>query len=540
MGLQTGGPSELYRDWHWTTLGLSDFGFAQAPPTLEQQQQQQASDGETFSSEAGGGGASSSTTSSLSNNNLESNSLSSYLMDGNVRAMLKKVTVNEGALNQTIQSLGGGEKGLKELMGYIMSWVREQNSDLAAPPAPFQYPSPPPVAAPFEYAGFGEFYQPCTKARRVGDRSDVHGVPVTPFEYGYQQQPQFQQVPSPVSSAGGLFSYTSGSYGGGGDLTRTMTATNTRAARKNRIARQRQQSLPRHASAPAAWAANPPALSIGMFPLHCPSPHASSTAGAAKVQNADMLTFLLQKELRPSDVGNLGRIILPKKEAEMHLPILALREGVLLQMEDFDSGHCWNIRYRFWPNNKSRMYLLENTGEFVKQHHLQEGDLLILYRNQQGNYVLRGKKKVLLESRGGAQMKFAHSLARGFPEASTTTTTTKTEEEVIQQNNNNNNNNAGVLKLAVTTEPSTPATTNVVKAEPSVLVDDDDPFFKEDVMHNIGSTFGPGGILQPLERFPSLSLDFPFDEIMAGVSPTEHKDEDSESSKSSVKSEPTG
>lgn len=31
-----------------------------------------------------------------------------------------------------------------------------------------------------------------------------------------------------------------------------------------------------------------------------------------QVFNMDSLTALLQKELRPSDVGNLGRIILPK------------------------------------------------------------------------------------------------------------------------------------------------------------------------------------------------------------------------------------
>lgn len=50
----------------------------------------------------------------------------SLLMDDEVRAMLKKVTVNEAVLNRAIQSLGGGEKGLKSLMGYIMIWVKQQ------------------------------------------------------------------------------------------------------------------------------------------------------------------------------------------------------------------------------------------------------------------------------------------------------------------------------------------------------------------------------------------------------------------------------
>jgi len=156
--------------------------------------------------------------------------------------------------------------------------------------------------------------------------------------------------------------------------------------------------------------------------------------------------------------------------------------------------------------------LLENTGEFVKQHRLQEGDLLILYRNHQGNYVLRGKKKVLPESRRGAQgiqQKNAHSLARGFPEASRSEGVLKERDfglgdrfyqKVVKERD---------FGLEFDDR-------NALKVDSTVLVGDDDPFFKEDVMHNIGCSFGPG-LLQPLERFPSLNLDFPLDEIMAGI-----------------------
>jgi hypothetical protein len=39
------------------------------------------------------------------------------------------------------------------------------------------------------------------------------------------------------------------------------------------------------------------------------------------------------------------------------------------------------------------MYLIENTGVFVRSHQLQEGDLLILYRNvEHDRIVIRGKK----------------------------------------------------------------------------------------------------------------------------------------------------
>ncbi|KAM0056675.1 putative transcription factor B3-Domain family [Helianthus debilis subsp. tardiflorus] len=48
-------------------------------------------------------------------------------------------------------------------------------------------------------------------------------------------------------------------------------------------------------------------------------------------------------------------------------------------MEDIRTSQVWNMRYRFWPNNKIRMYLLENTGDFVKANGLQEGDFIVIY-----------------------------------------------------------------------------------------------------------------------------------------------------------------
>ncbi|XP_078447297.1 B3 domain-containing protein LFL1-like isoform X2 [Wolffia australiana] len=110
-------------------------------------------------------------------------------------------------------------------------------------------------------------------------------------------------------------------------------------------------------------------------------------------QNRGLLRFLLQKELRKSDVGSLGRMVLPKKEAEAHLPILMAREGIYMCMEDMETFHTWTFKYRFWPNNKSRMYILENTGEFVKRHGLKLGDFVMLYRDDyRQRYVIRGQK----------------------------------------------------------------------------------------------------------------------------------------------------
>ncbi|KAG0626149.1 hypothetical protein M758_2G106100 [Ceratodon purpureus] len=572
---------------------MPNFGFALPVPPSSGIRNQSSGD---LSVQSGSPGASYSSGTSYdcnSTGNVDSidESSLSYLMDGNVRAMLKKVAVNEGALNQTIQSLGGGEKGLKELIGYIMLWVKKQkgencddffSSQNLSNLRPQQQVNPAfgyasnmanssstfnltmgrgpydqrndrtnrtfkTVQSSDEALDLNQFYHRAKSRRLMDDgevdsssRSDIHSGNGTfvdvrgsiPDEFRYPKlemgtgspnsvgqvtlarMPRELDIQQPVPCLQPSLSFSSGQD----SLSQTLAAT-TRAARRNRIARQRQSMQQSHERTPSngtavsgcgLWSIAPPTLdlrSAGMFHPGIQLPTGVPASSGRKACNVDMMTFLLQKELRPSDVGNLGRIILPKKEAEQHLPILALREGVTLQMEDFDSGQCWNIRYRFWPNNKSRMYLLENTGDFVKSHHLEEGDLLILYRNQQGNYVLRGKKKAQPERRGaqGLKEETAHSLARGFPEAPLNTV------EVLKERD-----------YGVGFEDRSDLK---VKAEPTVLVGDDDLFFKDDLMHNIDSSFG-AGLIQPLERFPSLNLDFPLDEIMAGIPKDDNDTED--------------
>ncbi|KMZ63892.1 hypothetical protein ZOSMA_390G00060 [Zostera marina] len=103
--------------------------------------------------------------------------------------------------------------------------------------------------------------------------------------------------------------------------------------------------------------------------------------------------FVLQKELRNSDVGSLGRMVLPKKEAELYLPGLTAREGIMINMDDMSTLQEWTFKYRFWPNNRSRMYVLENTGEFVKIHGLQVGDFIMVYRDDcRDRYIIRARK----------------------------------------------------------------------------------------------------------------------------------------------------
>ncbi|XP_052195970.1 B3 domain-containing transcription factor FUS3, partial [Diospyros lotus] len=105
------------------------------------------------------------------------------------------------------------------------------------------------------------------------------------------------------------------------------------------------------------------------------------------------LRFLFEKELQASDVGALRRMIVPKKAAESYLPILTDKEGLFISMNDMDGVHVWSFKFRYWPNNTSRMYVLENTGEFVGTHGLKQGDYMMLYQDDRNQkYVIRARK----------------------------------------------------------------------------------------------------------------------------------------------------
>ncbi|KAJ0052534.1 hypothetical protein Pint_02534 [Pistacia integerrima] len=166
-----------------------------------------------------------------------------------------------------------------------------------------------------------------------------------------------------------------------GGSTRDLVAavTGLGVNRKKRMARQRRSSSYNLFSF---------ANSSSSSTLHVPL-----TTLPARVIDPRRLKFLFQKELKNSDVSSLRRMVLPKKAAESYLPILESKEGILISMDDLDGLHVWSFKYRFWPNNNSRMYVLENTGGFVKTHGLKLGDFIIVYQDGQNqNYVIQAKK----------------------------------------------------------------------------------------------------------------------------------------------------
>ncbi|XVF87455.1 hypothetical protein PTKIN_Ptkin18bG0121500 [Pterospermum kingtungense] len=171
---------------------------------------------------------------------------------------------------------------------------------------------------------------------------------------------------------------------------RVLDPYETKVARiKRKLARQRSLSLQRSSSLGAS--------STQVTNTRRPTSYGAYTGvnnnnNDAKRDQYKFLTpdnkrlrVLLRKELKNSDVGSLGRIVLPKREAEVNLPILYDKEGILVMLKDVYSNQVWTLKYKFWCNNKSRMYVLENTGDFVKQNRLEIGDSLTLYEDESKN-----------------------------------------------------------------------------------------------------------------------------------------------------------
>ncbi|XP_050370050.1 B3 domain-containing transcription factor LEC2-like isoform X2 [Argentina anserina] len=104
------------------------------------------------------------------------------------------------------------------------------------------------------------------------------------------------------------------------------------------------------------------------------------------------LRLLFRKELKNSDTGSYGRIVLPKKDAEKCLPSLFDKEGIKLMIRDIHSNQQWDFKFKYWPNNKSRMYVFENTGDFVRQSGVKVGDSINLYEDECKNLYISIQK----------------------------------------------------------------------------------------------------------------------------------------------------
>ncbi|KAH0721950.1 hypothetical protein KY289_004994 [Solanum tuberosum] len=103
-----------------------------------------------------------------------------------------------------------------------------------------------------------------------------------------------------------------------------------------------------------------------------------------------VVTPLFQKSLSASDADlALSRLVIPKKCAEAYFPPLSGPHKIPINILDTD-GKEWNFHFRFWPNSRSKMYVLEGLRDYMVSKKWQAGDVVTFYRIEPGQKLVMG------------------------------------------------------------------------------------------------------------------------------------------------------
>ncbi|KAK9809821.1 hypothetical protein WJX73_009818 [Symbiochloris irregularis] len=116
----------------------------------------------------------------------------------------------------------------------------------------------------------------------------------------------------------------------------------------------------------------------------------SAVTPAGKALAHLQATYLFEKTLTTSDANGQGRIVVPKFAAREYLPSLDITNGVTVPCCD-SLGQKYTLRFRYWVNNQSRMYLLEGTQEAQAKYKVQAGDSMVFGKLPSGLLVLCGQ-----------------------------------------------------------------------------------------------------------------------------------------------------
>ncbi|CAK9139870.1 unnamed protein product [Ilex paraguariensis] len=105
---------------------------------------------------------------------------------------------------------------------------------------------------------------------------------------------------------------------------------------------------------------------------------------------------LFEKVLSASDAGRIGRLVLPKACAEAYFPRISQSEGVPIRIQDIKRKE-WTFQFRFWPNNNSRMYVLEGITPCIQSMQLRAGDTVTFSRiDPEGKLVMGCRKATIV------------------------------------------------------------------------------------------------------------------------------------------------
>ncbi|CAI9768772.1 unnamed protein product [Fraxinus pennsylvanica] len=105
--------------------------------------------------------------------------------------------------------------------------------------------------------------------------------------------------------------------------------------------------------------------------------------------------LLFQKELTPSDVGKLNRLVIPKKYAVKYFQNVTAEDDVEngrvdeVQLEFYDRQmRLWKFRYCYWKSSQSYVFT-RGWNRFVREKELRASDIIAFYM-----YESRDKRRV--------------------------------------------------------------------------------------------------------------------------------------------------
>ncbi|XP_062078362.1 AP2/ERF and B3 domain-containing transcription factor At1g50680-like [Humulus lupulus] len=118
--------------------------------------------------------------------------------------------------------------------------------------------------------------------------------------------------------------------------------------------------------------------------------------------------LLFQKELTPSDVGKLNRLVIPKKYATKYLPRISEEkpeekeshnDGMVDDMEVVlhdNSMRSWKFKYCYWRSSQSFVFT-RGWSRFVKEKGLKANDTIAFYLSEQRLYENNARAFAMIE-----------------------------------------------------------------------------------------------------------------------------------------------
>ncbi|KAG1354239.1 AP2/ERF and B3 domain-containing transcription factor [Cocos nucifera] len=110
------------------------------------------------------------------------------------------------------------------------------------------------------------------------------------------------------------------------------------------------------------------------------SPRSGIGGGGGGGDGGIICCEMFTKELTPSDVGKLNRLVIPKKYATRFFPEVSpeSNDELLLEFRDPES-RLWVFRYCYWKSSQSYVFT-KGWNKFVKEKRLRAKDSVTFYR----------------------------------------------------------------------------------------------------------------------------------------------------------------